>query len=472
MLFLACTASVAAAENLVPAGQIGAVASVARTLARGGHGKPARALVKWVVRAGVSTTQRQRLEKDVARLLDKAKALKVKPSTRREVQRLKTTAAQLAARLPETPNDSGKSLARLIVALDSSQPAANRMLGRELVGKAWVPTNRVPLLKRRGEIADVVKRAHKIEVKLKSIQSNAFARIGQPKSRALSWGEDESFVVNTTTVSEAAVRRVMTDALRAAAVSNWLWTGELAIPIPLKSLHVCLCDSDKTYEAWVRLGEGRHPEDIALDLQLNSCNRLGRQIYRPQEEVRWVVTALDDFLQRASAEIFGCEIQPVLYAGHLHWLCLSYLHEPGPWYVYYQGEEQKGTAGTVRMTPERKKLMGLKRESLKGMTAWMMYLANGLEDPPWQKAIQDQLGKIQKDDDLLLKAASMATFLQETGEFNALARKTRHTFGNREKRRASMLKALGRPFGELERAWRDWLLPSLGVAQRLTDAGR
>ena len=272
----------------------------------------------------------------------------------------------------------------------------------------------------------------------------------------------------TTEVGEEAVRRVMTETLRAAAVSNWLWTGDLEIPVPLRSLHVALCGAEKTYHKWVRYSRDRQNDDVKIDMELVSCSRAGYEIYRPQTEVRWMVTAIEDYLICTSVDAFGCRIQPVLFGGHLHWLCLSYLREPGPWHLFSQADLKKGTAGTARMTAERKRLMGLKRESLSGLRAWMMYLVNGAEDPPWQKAILDEIGRIEDDEDLLLKATSMAAFLQERGEFNKLASKTRKVIGSDAKRRVAMLDALGRPFAGLERQWREWLLPGRGVAQRLS----
>ena len=161
------------------------------------------------------------------------------------------------------------------------------------------------------------------------------------------------------------------------------------------------------------------------------------------------------------------EPQPCLAAGHLNWVCLSYLGTSIPTIAWREMLEEGGDdGGKTRDTPieraERIELLKLAQGGIMGTRAYLRYLTVRDQDPAWSQSMVDQVGKVVGDD--LLKSTVVVDYLQELGTLQDLLKKTaREPFAP-----PRFVEALGEPLGDFEARWTAWLLDrSRGLIQRL-----
>jgi hypothetical protein len=451
-----------------------------RQLARLGRSRETRDLQDWLRRAGAPSSLQKNLAREVSRSLERAKKKKRgKPGKTDGIARqLRKVATALAASLADVGEGKRRQVAALALELDADQPAAHKALGRVEWEGTWVRSGVVAMRKRRAEIAAVVRRARRMKVELtvgESAFKELFGKVGFPG--ALQVAYKDRLRLHAHDVPEDKLRRVATNILRASVVSNWLWTGKEEIPHTRRATNIVFCGKTPAYFRWVDYVSSTPKSRIGKQSRdWGSFEWGGLVVNRPKVESAWSASGLDDVVYALMRDVFGGVLQPTLRAGHLHWLCLTYLGTPSPTYVIYEDKtkrhEETRTGAKNRVTIERERMFRLKDAGLTGLHSWMVYLAARREDPPWRKSFQEQMGKI--DGNSLLKTTTVVQMLQESGEFNALAKATRTARGDVSARAEVFKKTLGRPLPEFEKSWREWILPTggTGLAQRLGGASK
>lgn len=457
----------APASPVTPA-MIAPLEQVARQLAKGARETEMKDLLAAIESLGFPKTNYDKLEKACKEDLAKAKtAIDSLPAGAKQ---LRTTSKQLAVVMNTLEGDAQQKLARDILRLDGENEAAHTLLGHEKVAGSWIPTEHKPLRERRGEIQTQVRAAAKLEVALAEgevedpiVQSTSgvkatFARYGQFEIR--------------TNFSQQKTSRILRETLRAWALSNYLRTGNLALPPTREKQMVTnrwvLLDSREQYKAFAaecaKNGDLK-AEDAAMIDNLGGFNhKSGVYVMLAQFEAPTQSALL---VQMSGWRTEG-SFAPIV-AGHLNWVSLTCLGTNLGGFTYDEKKKRLGGGSTqVELTEEQKRereeRQRLAKAGIAGSRSWMAYLVARGEDPPLADLFVDQLGMLTGDG--LHKWTSIVDYMQEADllapTYETLRRsKDGHVY-------EQYARALEMTVGELEARWRRWILGvKSGVAERI-----
>ena len=412
---------------------------------------------------GEEEAQVQRLARDWERL-----ALAAKPgrSTRAATaSKVRRELEPLVAQLPHEPEPRRSQLAHWILALDSDEPEANAVLGRERnADGAWLgPEERLW----DGGAREVARRMHSalaldFDFERGTSDNPALRSVGGGNRVALGKIELHSALPFET------LERILRQCLRAAALSQGVLLGrERLTKIAPRTFVLPTSEAESTIVMEEALANGGLNEEYrqqirSLDLR-SYFDRRGWETFRCLPEAGVSAT----ILWRLLDDWVPVDTQPCLRVGHLNWLCLGVLGTGIPLAVWVDDGDPGASA--QRSTTQRdtaflrRARWRLARQRLWGCRAWMVEQVREGRDPPWARAMLDQDGKIR--DEPLLKTTLVCEMLQQEGELRRLMEATK-----KAKDPVSTFEtALGRPLPELEERWRRWIDPgrSLGIVQVL-----
>jgi hypothetical protein len=441
--------------------------SVARDLAKLGAGDELDELKGILLRLGDPPEDLERLDRSWQRDLERGgENARLRASATRK---LRGEVGELEELLDELEGARRLELAAILLELDSQDAAANEALGRVRDGERWTTPAALRVREGATRVARAVQEALALDVEIAHAPSTV------PILVELHGGAARSVTSHGITLHGAyephKLERVLRQALRAAALSNALLGGEVALPAKLRPHRFVLMTEEPHYEqALDEALEAKRISAAAVERQRSMRLRSftdGRGWRTSRWRTEAELSAL--VLWEALADWLGPDAQPCLELGHLNWLCLNVFGCSAPsmtWTDSSGGEPRTRAAGGA---VELETLFRAARSSLVGCRSWMERRVREGADVPWSRAMVDQQGKIQGEP--LLKTTMVAELLQERGELAPLVDATRGA----EDRVAAFERALERPLTEFEEEWARWLLgetagPEPGLVQRLEGA--
>ena len=452
-----------------PPAAVAALDSAALALAKAGWPVEAKRVAEILGELGYPEAMRKKLDAGVERELSKAKvAADAVPDA---AKKLESAAKQLATQLAKLDGDARLALARRILEIDSSIDDAHDALGHAKVGSTWATPEERATLERRLEIERARQQAAKLEVEIEVSESNdellvqVIGRPGVLVRRGI-------HVIHSALDAEKTVR-ILRETERALAFSAYLRRGELQLTPsksgPLVSGAVVLFDTRQHYldaiDVWEK--DGRITADEArLSRDLKSAtDKKTRDLYAPDVDAVLSSALLVNYSPLDDG------VQTTLTSGHLNWVSMSSLGASLPTYtveessggVFHRGGTSIAESTSVRR--EREERWKLAHAGVTGCRTWMAWAAERGVDSRWEDTFEDQMGKLRGEP--LLKATSVAEFLQESGRFAALVKASGKAGGASPK--AVYEAALAMPLAAFEGEWRKWILPGArGLAQRVS----
>jgi hypothetical protein len=390
------------------------------------------------------------------------------PSISEAARQLKTAARSLEKSLAEADPVKRKTLAAALVAIDGESAEARKILGYERVNGQWLRPEERAARARRGAIVEALRNARRLDVEVEVSESKDPVLLAVFPQGGVCV-KAKGFTLHTFWSAEKA-SRVVRETFRSLALSNFLRSGSLVVPSSVNSTWIHVDTPDRHQRAIDTARQVKYFDDfdlkyaktVPLTSYFDSRGRIGivNDLVESHAEA-YFVTVLSGLMHK----------QACLAAGHLNYVCLSYLGTPIPRFSWY--EDPSAAAATAVDDPssaERQALLRLSKAGIAGCRAWMTYLAARHEDPPWSRSMVDELGKVAGQD--LLKSTSVVEYLQELGTINRYIRDSDpDAIANRGKdASAVMTRVLNASFPEFEDRWRDWILsPKRGLLERLDD---
>lgn len=435
-----------------------------KELADKGREQEAFELIEVMRNMGASPRELEKLRgycvKKREKVKKKAKSL---PSTAQDIH---NAARGLTAQLEHLDGEEAFAWARQILRLDSEIKPAIQVLEGKSDDRA-----EKKLKRRRMLISEMMRRARRLEIPIEVESSDHLMLDGVLDRKG--WKIRSNYLEVHTPLSRDKGARIVTETLRALALSSFLVRGKLEVP-SLKGTWIML-DSKEAYEQAVEeamVNDGLTPKEGDYALQVMSyIDRRGYGVFHS----RFEAFAEAQFLCCLDPNTFFS--QACLRAGHLGWICFSFLGVPLPdasWIEYRkQGDSLQmfpydPIASGLKLLIERSEMMRRSRAGLAGCRSWLTYLAYRDEDPKWTSSMTKEMGQIR--DNNLLKCVMVVQYLQELGPLQSLIRDTAPNLAANVGRPADEIfaEALQMPMDEFERQWREWLLPETeGLAQRL-----
>ncbi|MFH2002633.1 MAG: hypothetical protein ABIK28_23385 [Planctomycetota bacterium] len=446
-----------AKEVTLPPACVKSLASAVNDLANQGREQEAFEVMDVMEKLGVPPGEIEKLQDYCRKMRDKV--TQRADSAPKASQALHQAAKGLVSLLDKgLPEDTAQFLAEQIVRLDSDSPEAKKVLqGAQGKGEDRA------LGRRRKVISEMLRSARQLQIPLEVKESD------HPVLKALS--EEKAWLVRSnllevhTLLSRDKAERIVRESLRALALSSFLVRGKLEIP-NLKT-------------RWVLLGS-REVYERAVEEALVHDGLLGKEGDHALQVMSYIDrrgfgVLYSEYESFAEAQLLCCLdqytffSQACLRAGHLGWVCYSYLGVPLPDSAWYALERQ-GTvlkknpydpiAAGSELKVERSQMMRRARAGLMGCRSWIIYLAYRREDPLWTSSMVKELGQIR--DNNLLKCTIVAEYLQEQGPLQPLMRATAPNLAENVGKPAPQLfeTALQMPLDRFEARWREWLLPA------------
>jgi hypothetical protein len=380
--------------------------------------------------------------------------------------RLRRELAPLVQQLEREAEPRRSELARWILELDSEVAEANSALGRARApGGEWLTAEEAGWREGAKRIAGLVLDARALKPTIEHGPSD------NPSLLAVAGGGNRVRAHGAEVHSRlppAALERILTQALRGAALSHWILFGT-PLPAELRERRWVLLDT----EAHLRpaldealAAEGitpqAHHDALALDMA-SFLDQRGWRTVRWHREADLAALVLWDLL----VTWFPADAQPCLRVGHLNWLCLTVLGASMP--VVLWSEDVEAPPATQRTSAQREEaflrqsLWRSARQSLWGCRAWMKREVRAGRNPLWVRAMLDQDGKIR--DREMLKTTLACELLQQEGRLAALVEATK----GKQEPAAAFEAALGEPLWAFEERWKRWLDPERrpGLVQEL-----
>lgn len=454
----------------------------AAELAKGGRTEEWRELVAVLTALGLPEKQLAALrthgESDLLRANSPSR------DTARALQLLRGATSRLATHLPALADEGARRrVARQLLVLDADVRAAHVVLGDEWVGGRWGSAGEADRAARRKAMQVALQEARRLEVPVEvgvvrdqEIDALVCGRLGRPLVRARS-----GRISVLSAGSAAQAERILRQALRAAAVANFLATGQLQVPGYQVSSHegydgyearnfVLLehrADYEKVVDTYAELG-AIQPRWASEAKQFSAFSFSAYD----RREINVKHATLES--EAAAHLLLHCDharfCTPALTCGHISWVCRAFLGTRFPYVAYRDGQAKpadakRTSAADLRWLEQRQELLRLADAGLLGGRTFLRFLAARREDPAWSDAMQSQLGPIQGE--TLLKATFVAEFLMESGtlaQLDGALRKVDDQLPLPER----FVAALGEPLAAFEERWRNWLLGCPpGVVQRL-----
>ena len=146
------------------------------------------------------------------------------------MKRLRKAATRLSDELATLPEADRATLAAVILRLDDDQAAAHEAVGDVQFEGAWVPKDRPPLLKRRRDLQLAVQKARRLEIKLETGKSPYADFIRELTGNDGSFVRWENIEIHSGEISVTKLERILREALRSVAFSNYVRHGKLEVP--------------------------------------------------------------------------------------------------------------------------------------------------------------------------------------------------------------------------------------------------
>lgn len=453
----------APAEIKVELTTFNALEAAAHALSKAGRAEEFREVVAMMSALGYAKDGAQKLSAACEKELTAAKTrAKEVPEA---LPRLLQAADELGALLPNLRGEELELVARSILRLDDEREAAHKLLGHEHTSEGWMRPEERALLPRRTRILDTLRRAHEYEVDVQTEAStlDLLVAMHNGPGTLARWNGLQIH----TPWSPERTRRVLSEVLRAAAVSAFLIDGEQGLPA--ESWFT------RPRSTWV-LTDSKKEYDQALAKALEN-GWIDKDTF---EQSKALVGFLD---KRGIGVSYGgseadleaailCWIEPIedgpmslLKAGHLSYVCQAYLGTPMPGFSWRPDPRDWGET-YVKPTPEevkeRDKRIEVAKAGLPGARSWMSWLVRRHEDPPFRRCVVDFFGKLSGEE--LLKATSMVEWWQEKDELRPLITGLSETIFS--KAYETYLRLQGESPQGIESHWRSWVVreePSLAA---------
>ncbi len=442
--------------------------NVAHQLAKAGREKEYKHFLAALEELGMPEAQLTKLKAGC--IAEMQKVTKIAESVPDATKRLKQAARQIAALMANAPDEEKTRLSRLILRLDDSVEEAHKVLGHELVGKSWMSPEEKETREHRGEILEQMDKAGKLDVELESGASD--------DERLVKYNGAPGVFVRyggwtfQSCLTEEKTKRIVSEVMRAEALSSWLRGKENAAPKKppvTNALTFYLLDSKPKYDKAIDdcLDRKELTAEEAKDMrELMGFDDKKRTIF-------YIGHQEADF----EAPIF-VQLNPMqrdlhsiaLLAGHLNWVSLAMLGHQIPGYTWKNKDSGAPKETTYVDNPAERKLreekLQLARAGVMGCKSWVAFLAERNEDPRWENSFVDELGKIRGED--LLKATTVAEYVHELNRLPEILKKL--GIAKRSDKTYSVLgKVLGMTVSEFEARWRAWIVPKNGGIAQAVD---
>jgi hypothetical protein len=447
LFFVALAAVCAGAQDpppfSIPAKQLVQLESAAQLLAREGWADEAGALIAIMKSLGYPEAKAEKLLQTC-----KPQKGKKRAPVPQIAKSLKVAVQQIASAVPP----DARAVAEALLLIDGSVESLHKILLREKTAEGWKSPEDVKAAARKSEITLALTKARRIMPEIVASEGEDPV-IKEIYGTACNVVSSQGVAIYSRWSAEK-LRRVLTESLRATAVSNYLLKGEVAIP-KLKENYLIL-ETRKDYDRAIEIALAKgwiKPESVEDTKKLDAF--WADRIDLPRYEVRFEQVECEAEAGIHFASSFGMglrEVCPPLRVGHINWVSLAYLGAPMPGVAWTEekGKKERKTASGVlpEEQAERERIMKLAEAGIAGSRSWMAYLVARGEDPAFARSIVDQDGKIEGDD--RLKCTLVAEFLHLHGEYLSLAEKT--AYGTRE----SFEQAWG-SLAAFESRWRSWI---------------
>ncbi len=294
-----------------------------------------------------------------------------------------------------------RTLAALVLRLSGEIRAAHEVLGHVEVDGAWYTPDDVSRRERGMDIVRALARARLLPVETKEVAAthSAYQQLYGQGGHGVK-AHHVSIVGHQVDV--ARMHRIVRTSLRVLALANWFAKDELTVPSGQAGITFILCDTPEDYVRWVGMARDTGILDQDHYEIVKGWGFYWHQdfvVARPMPESAQLSTVVWCLWRKATKALYGALPQPCLGAGHVNWLCLSYYGAP--------------------MT---RLLRVISHAGLVGTREWLRYLARKDEDPAWSHSMVADYVDVGGVD--LLKSTVVAEFLQESGSFVDLVRKT------------------------------------------------
>ncbi len=395
-----------------------------------------------------------------------AKHLEGEPGSLRHssalITRLEKETERLSKSLAKMPQALRTQVAETLLLLDAQNASANMSLWhvRSPDGQ-WARPNLLALDEGR----------RRLSLRVQEARALAFGIDLKPSSltavRNL-YGEGRSVSAHGITLhgaqSEQKLRRILHGVLQGLALSEAMRGKPLAVPDLSREHEFLLLDSRSRFESALTEAVenlGLSFSDVA---EIESTNQLSFQDKRGWRTSTWrPEAAYQSFLLwMILREILGDGTQPCLAAGHMNWITLALYGTTLPNVMWLDPHANQRTL-TKGLRLDGRAVWRSAQRGLYGCRSWMIERVRRNEDPPWWKAMVDQLGKIQND--VLFKTTLVHEYLACSNQLASLLEATRAE----DERVRAFEAALETDLPTFEERWGQWLLGSRdGLVQRLT----
>jgi uncharacterized protein YkwD len=274
-------------------------------------------------------------------------------------------------------------------------------------------------------------------------------------------------------LTEERAKRVMTEVLRAEALSRWLRGKDTEPTLPKKppgkdARVYYLLDQQQKYHMAIDLA---HERGELKDEEVPQLKDLAS--FSGKHNATYVFSNFESFLETFIFVSVNDTPSPLhmmsIYGGHLNWISLTMFGISIPGYTWKNQSSGPPKETTYVDNPAEKKLrdekMQLAKAGIFGCRTWVAFLAERNEDPRWENSFVDELGKLRGEE--LLKATMMVEYIQELDMLPALV-KSLSTAKRADKTYTVMSKALGVLVSTFEARWRAWIVRNdEGIAQQV-----
>lgn len=358
-----------------------------------------------------------------------------------------------------------EALARLVLAIDSESSAAHDALGHIVVDGRHVSAAEVAIGEGTAALEDAVRRARELEIE---------AEVTTPSTSAFVRGlyGEASHTVKLAGIQihggipPERLGRSARGALRAMAFSRWV-RGKSLEPPRSSRLEFLFTGNEAEFQRALDAAEGAGKIDdefLAFARATGVSNvqlRSGMQLMRwcPDPEVAAQV------LWFAARKDLGKAVQPWVFAGHVHWLCLEFLGTAKPGANWLESPAEDGRTVAAGVGPDGPYW----RAAARGLFGARSYVKRRLErgEPvSLVDSIRDEPGSLTPVQ--LLVATLAVEHLMVAGRFPAAARSKRVKDGEHV---AATEALLDQSIPELDLDWTWWLRTGgarPGVVQRMS----
>jgi uncharacterized protein YkwD len=443
------------------------VDNIARQLAKGGREKEFRQFWEIIEQLRMPEAQAKKLEE--ACIGEMKKVTKVAESLPDAAKRLKTVARQVWA-LTATAEEAEKvRVARWVLRMDDSVEEAHKLLGHELVDKHWMSAEEKATRARKGEILEAMGNAGRLNPELEvseNVTDELMTRFHGEPCVLVQYGKFRCF----STLSLEKTRRMVTEILRAQALSQWLRGGPLELPKKgTITATFYMIDSRVKFDKAVEYGletKALTPEEVKEMGQVGNFGDKKGTIFQYGLAESDFTSAMFVILNSMQRDAHST----TLFAGHVNWVSLAMLGTEIPGFVWKNKSTDLPRQKTYVDNPAERKLreekLQLARAGILGCRSWVSYLAERNEDPRWENTFLDELGKIRGED--LLKATTVVEYMQELNILKPTLDAMRK--GKTTDRTYNVIqKALGVAVTEFEARWRVWIVAKNGGLAQAVD---